>query len=108
MGTRDDALVLADAGRVDLGDHQRHVRVHPKADELSMTTAPALAAIGEKRLDTPEPAENSAMSTPSNERSVSSSIRIVCPRKSTVCRPSGRSPAPSASRRESGACPGWR
>ncbi|GCC48672.1 hypothetical protein chiPu_0032744 [Chiloscyllium punctatum] len=26
----DDALVIADAPRVDLGDHQRHVRVHPE------------------------------------------------------------------------------
>ena len=55
-----------------------------KADELSMTTAPAATAIGEKRLETLLPAENSAMSTPSNERSLSSSTTIRCPRKSSV------------------------
>ena len=55
-----------------------------KADELSMTTAPAFAAIGENRLEMLLPAENSAMLTPSNERSLSSSTTIRCPRKSSV------------------------
>src|SRR5262245_3098886 len=55
-----------------------------KADELSMTTAPAFAAIGENRFEGPLPAENSAMSTPSNERSLSSSTTISCPRKASL------------------------
>ena len=54
------------------------------ADELSTTTAPALTAIGANFLEMPPPAENSAISTPSNEFSVSSSMTIVCPRKSSV------------------------
>ncbi len=55
-----------------------------KAEELSITTAPALTAIGANFREMPPPAENSAMSTPSKERSVSSSITIFCPRKSMV------------------------
>jgi hypothetical protein len=55
-----------------------------KADELSITTAPALTAIGANFLEMPPSAENSAMSTPSKEFSVSSSITIRCPRKSSV------------------------
>ena len=51
-----------------------------KADELSMTTAPALTAIGENLLETLLPAENSAMSTPSKEFSVNSSITSSWPR----------------------------
>ena len=54
------------------------------AEELSITTAPAFTAIGENRRETPLPAENSAMSTPSKAFSVSSSITIFSPRKSTV------------------------
>ena len=49
-----------------------------KADELSTTTAPAFTAIGANFLEMPLPAENSAMSTPSKERSVSSSMTICC------------------------------
>jgi hypothetical protein len=30
VGNGEDALVLADAVGVDLGDHQRHVRIHPE------------------------------------------------------------------------------
>src|SRR6267378_3263901 len=45
-----------------------------KADELSTTTAPALTAMGVNFLEMPPPAENSAISTPSNELSSSSSI----------------------------------
>ena len=55
-----------------------------KADELSMTTAPALTAIGANFLAMPLPAENSAMSTPSKESSVSSSTTIASPRKPSV------------------------
>ena len=55
-----------------------------KAEELSITTAPAFTAAGENFLEVPPPAENSAMSTPSKECSVSSSITIFSPRKSTV------------------------
>src|SRR6476661_1847754 len=55
-----------------------------KAEELSITTAPALMAAGENFRDVPLPAENSAISTPSNEFSVSSSITIRSPRKSMV------------------------
>ncbi len=47
-----------------------------KAEELSITTAPALTAAGENFRDVPPPAENSAMSTPSNDFSVSSSMTI--------------------------------
>src|SRR5580692_11553397 len=43
-----------------------------KADELSITVAPARTAIGAKRLDVAPPAENSAISTPSKLDSVSS------------------------------------
>src|SRR3954471_19538468 len=52
-----------------------------KAEELSITTAPAFTAIGANFREMPEPAENSAISTPSNEVSVSSSITILSPRK---------------------------
>ena len=38
-----------------------------KAEELSITTAPALTAAGENFREMPPPAENSAMSTPSND-----------------------------------------
>jgi hypothetical protein len=55
-----------------------------KADELSTTTAPAFTAMGENFLEMPPPAENSAISTPSNEVSESSSMRTFCPRKSMV------------------------
>ena len=55
-----------------------------KAEELSITTAPALTAAGENFREVPLPAENSAMSTPSNDFSVSSSITILSPRKSMV------------------------
>jgi hypothetical protein len=55
-----------------------------KAEELSMTTAPAFTAIGENFRETPLPAENSAISTPSKELSRSSSISMVSPRKPTV------------------------
>src|SRR5207244_961721 len=54
------------------------------AEELSITTAPALTAAGENFREVLLPAENSAMSTPSNEFSVSSSITILLPRKSMV------------------------
>ena len=55
-----------------------------KADELSTTTAPAFTAIGANFREMPPPAENSAMSTPWKEFSVSSSITICWPRKSMV------------------------
>ena len=55
-----------------------------KAEELSITTAPALTAAGANFREMPPPAENSAMSTPSNDFSVSSSITILSPRKSMV------------------------
>ena len=54
------------------------------AEELSITTAPALTAAGENFREVPAPAENNAMSTPSNDFSVSSSITILSPRKSMV------------------------
>jgi hypothetical protein len=56
-----------------------------KAEELSITTAPALTAIGENFRDTPLPAENSAISTPSKESAPSCSMVIVSPRKLSVC-----------------------
>ena len=80
-----------------------------KAEELSMTTAPALTAIGANFLEMPPPAENSAMSTPSKERSVSSSIAIFWPRKSM--RLAGRAGARQRLQladAESRACPWWR
>ena len=55
-----------------------------KADELSITTAPALTAIGANLREMLPPAENSAMSTPSKERSFNSSMTIRIPRKSSV------------------------
>src|SRR6266849_1505387 len=55
-----------------------------KADELSTTTAPAYTAMGVNFLEMPPPAENSAISTPSKELSLSSSITPFWPRKSTV------------------------
>src|ERR1700730_18123704 len=55
-----------------------------KAEELSMTTAPALTAIGANFLEMPAPAENNARSTPANEFSLSSSITIRSPRNSMV------------------------
>jgi hypothetical protein len=54
------------------------------AEELSTTTAPAFTAAGANFREMPPPAENSAISTPSNDRSVSSSIAIFSPRKSMV------------------------
>src|SRR5689334_17880918 len=51
------------------------------ADELSITTAPAFTATGANFLDMAPPAENSAISTPWNELSVSSSTTISRPRK---------------------------
>ena len=48
-----------------------------KADELSTTTAPAFTAIGAYFREMLPPAENSAMSTPSKECSVSSSITTL-------------------------------
>ena len=54
-----------------------------KALELSTTTAPAFTAMGAYCLEMPEPAENSAMSTPSKLLSFSSSITSSWPRK--VC-----------------------
>src|SRR3954447_5611686 len=53
------------------------------ADELSITTAPAFTAAGANLRDAELPAENSAISTPSKERSVSSSTTTVWPRKLT-------------------------
>ena len=47
-----------------------------KAEELSMTTAPAFTADGENFFEMPLPAENNAMSTPSKESAVSSSMTI--------------------------------
>src|SRR5207244_5315105 len=55
-----------------------------KAEELSTTTAPAFTATGANLREMLPPAENSAMSTPSNERSVSSSIMTSLPRKATL------------------------
>jgi hypothetical protein len=55
-----------------------------KAEELSTTTAPAFTADGANLREMLPPAENKAMSTPSKERSVSSSITICLPRKATV------------------------
>src|SRR5579859_201617 len=54
-----------------------------KAEELSMTTAPAATASGENLFEVALPAENSAISTPSKERSLSSSTVISCPRKAS-------------------------
>ena len=51
-----------------------------KAEELSMTSAPARTAMGAKRLEMPLPAENNAMSTPSKLVSVSSWILRSRPR----------------------------
>jgi hypothetical protein len=55
-----------------------------KAEELSITTAPALTAIGENFREMPLPAENSAISTPSKESSRSSSTMMVSSRKPSV------------------------
>ncbi len=55
-----------------------------KAEELSMTTAPAFTATGANFLEMAPPAENSAISTPSKERSESSSTTILWPRNPTV------------------------
>ena len=55
-----------------------------KAEELSTTTAPAFTAAGANFREMSPPAENSAMSTPSKDFSVSSSITILSPRKSMV------------------------
>jgi hypothetical protein len=55
-----------------------------KAEELSITTAPALTAAGENFREVPLPAENSAMSMPSKDLSVSSSMTMLSPRKSMV------------------------
>ncbi len=54
------------------------------AEELSITTAPAFTAAGENLREMPAPAENNAMSTPSKDFSVSSSMTILSPRKSMV------------------------
>src|SRR4051812_15337050 len=54
------------------------------AEELSTTTAPEPTAMGANFFEMPLPAENRAMSTPSNERSPSSSITMVWPRKVRV------------------------
>ena len=50
-----------------------------KADELSTTTAPAFTAIGANFLETPPPAENKAMSTPSKDFSSTLRSAIVLP-----------------------------
>ena len=55
-----------------------------KAEELSTTTAPALTATGANLREMLPPAENSATSTPSNERSVSSSITTCLPRNAML------------------------
>src|SRR6185295_16559505 len=55
-----------------------------KADELSTTTAPAFTALGANSRDALAPAENKAMSTPSNDLSVNSSTAIVLPPNLTV------------------------
>jgi hypothetical protein len=55
-----------------------------KADELSITTAPAFTAAGANLWDAALPAENKAISTPSKACSVSSSTATFRPRKSTV------------------------
>ncbi len=49
-----------------------------------MTTAPARAAIGAKRLEMPPPAENSAICTPAKLDSVSSCIVTLRPRNRWV------------------------
>src|SRR6185503_826069 len=54
------------------------------AEELSTTTAPAFTAAGANFREMPPPAENSAISAPSKDCSVSSSIVIFSPRKSMV------------------------
>ena len=55
-----------------------------KAEELSMTTAPAAAADGPYSREIPPPALKSAMSTPTNESCVSSSTTISLPRNNIV------------------------
>src|SRR6185312_11401569 len=60
-----------------------------KAEELTMTTAPAFTAIGENCLETVLPAENSAMSTPAKESAFNSSMVISSPRKESL-RPADR------------------
>mmetsp|Transcript_34365 Transcript_34365/g.86422 ORF Transcript_34365/g.86422 Transcript_34365/m.86422 type:complete len:266 (-) Transcript_34365:317-1114(-) len=54
-----------------------------KADELSTTKHPFSAAMGPKVLEMDPPAENSAMSTPSKDSAVSSSMTYVSPSNST-------------------------
>src|ERR1700737_1153343 len=51
-----------------------------KADELSMTTAPVFTAMGENFREMPPPAENSAISTPSKEGALRSSIGLPAER----------------------------
>jgi hypothetical protein len=80
----DDTVVLGDAVGVDLGITSGIFGSIRKADELSITTAPAFTATGENFLEIPLPAENRAISTPSNEFSVSSSMTTFRPRKSIV------------------------
>ena len=53
------------------------------AEELSTTKQPFAAARGPNFLEMEPPAEKSAMSTPSNESSVSSSMTYVSPSNST-------------------------
>src|SRR6185437_2634008 len=55
-----------------------------KAEELSTTIAPDLTAAGANFLEMPLPAENSAISTPSKERSETSSITTFWPRNETA------------------------
>src|SRR5437899_10300689 len=52
-----------------------------KAEELSITTAPALTAAGENFREVLLPAENSAMSTPSHDFSVRAALTIRAPRE---------------------------
>ena len=80
-----------------------------KAEELSTTTAPAFTAIGANFLEMPPPAENSAMSTPSKECSVSSSIddRLAAEVEGLAGRAGARQRLELADA-ESRACPWWR
>ncbi len=65
-----------------------------KAEVLSMTTAPALAAIGAYCLDTDAPADARTISMSSNDFSVSSSTGCGAPLNSSVV-PAERSEANS-------------
>ena len=55
-----------------------------KADELSTTSAPLLAAIGDQCRDVPPPAENNASGTPSNTSGAISTTVCSSPRNRTV------------------------